>query len=153
MTWANLIVITHILAAMTWVGGMVFLAVVVVPVTRKLEPSMRSAVLNGLGRRFRLLGWASLAVLVVTGFLNAGRVGYSIPGLVSGEWSGSDFGRMLVVKLALVFAVLVLTGAHDLLSTSSGPLLPSLSRLTARLSFLLSIAIVTLATLLVRPVQ
>ena len=153
MWWANLIVIIHVLAAMTWVGGLIFLTIVVVPGTRKLDPAARSVVLTGLGRRFRLVGWVSLGILLVTGLLNAGRFGYTMTGLVRGEWAASEFGRMLLAKLGLVFVVLLLTGAHDTFSRSSGSLRTSLSRMTALLNVLLSIIIVILATLLVRPLR
>lgn len=60
----------HVLAAMLWLGGMLFLAVVGAPVLRGLEPALRARLFHQLGVAFRRAGWIAIAVLLATGVLN-----------------------------------------------------------------------------------
>jgi uncharacterized membrane protein len=61
----------HVLAALFWLGGMFFLALVGAPLLRKVEPaSLRAELFRDLGARFRLAGWIAIAVLLTTGLLN-----------------------------------------------------------------------------------
>lgn len=92
----------HVLAAIAWIGGMLFIALVLVPVTRRLEdPAMRTRLVQETGRRFRTVGWIALTVLVVTGLLNL-----SIhPFLLSSP--------RLQWKLGLVGLALILSAFHD----------------------------------------
>ena len=61
----------HVLAAITWIGGMLFIALVVVPVTRGLDDAaLRRRLVQATGRRFRTVAWIALAVLVATGLVN-----------------------------------------------------------------------------------
>jgi copper resistance protein D len=61
----------HVLAAVTWIGGMLFIALVLVPVARRLQdPILRTRLVHDLGVRFRTVGWIAVAVLVGTGLAN-----------------------------------------------------------------------------------
>jgi uncharacterized membrane protein len=61
----------HVLSAITWVGGMLFIALVLVPVARALgDPALRTRLVRDTGRRFRTIGWIALGLLVVTGLVN-----------------------------------------------------------------------------------
>jgi uncharacterized membrane protein len=61
----------HVLATITWIGGMLFIALVLVPVSRGLgDAGLRTRLVRETGRRFRTIGWHALALLVVTGLLN-----------------------------------------------------------------------------------
>ena len=61
----------HVLAAMLWLGGMLFLGVVGAPALRTVEPlQLRQKLFRDIGMRFRGVGWASIGVLVVTGIAN-----------------------------------------------------------------------------------
>jgi putative copper resistance protein D len=61
----------HVLSAITWIGGMLFIALVLVPVSRGLgDAGLRTRLVQETGRRFRTIGWHALALLVVTGLLN-----------------------------------------------------------------------------------
>lgn len=115
MRWLYLFSVwLHVLAATLWVGGMVFLVVVVIPVTRRPEVSaLRAHLVHSIGVRFRWVGWASLSVLLATGTFNLAYRGIGRDDLVSaGFWSG-PFGRILALKLVLVATVLILSGVHD----------------------------------------
>jgi uncharacterized membrane protein len=61
----QLSVFLHILSAIVWIGGILFLALVVVPAMRGLPPAERAALSGAVGRRFRTVGWACIGVVVV----------------------------------------------------------------------------------------
>ena len=154
----------HIVAASVWIGSMAFFALVVAPVLRRAEnrdalgPMVRS-----LGLRFRVLGWACLAVLIVTGATNLWLRGVGLGLLAEGAFWRTEFGRALAYKLALVVAVVVSTVAHEALFTRSAlrhlgaaPTSPAALRRRAvaswlgRATLLLSLAVVLFAVALVR---
>ena len=98
------IVWVHVLAAVVWVGGMVFIGVVVAPYSRKLPAEQRRELFEQLGRRFSTIGWGCIAVLLVTGVGNLIERGM--------EWS-PPFARALGAKLLLVGLMVLLAAFHD----------------------------------------
>lgn len=97
----------HLLAAIAWIGGQLFLVLVVLPVLRgTLPPPQRMLLVAQLGRRFAVLSWIALALLVVTGFLNGERRGVAWEALPT---AGSTYGQVLFAKLCLVAVVIALT--------------------------------------------
>lgn len=112
----------HLLAAIVWIGGMLFLALVLMPALRDLEdPKLRSQLVSLVGRRFRTVGWIAIGVLITTGILNVMRLGVSPLALLD-----TRFGTILGLKLALVSVMIVLSGVHDFILgpklTSSNPM-------------------------------
>lgn len=104
----------HILSAVVWIGGMIFLVLVLVPVTReKAYRSVAGALIHRTGVRFRWIGWICLTLLVLTGILNLYGRGYRWDHLVSGAFWQGPFGRALGIKLLLVSIILVLSIIHD----------------------------------------
>lgn len=92
----------HVLAAVTWIGGMVFIAVVLVPTLRGLDdPALRSRLLQDTGRRFRRVGWIAVALLLVSGLANLWMRPYLL-----------DLTRFQI-KLGLVGVALALSALHD----------------------------------------
>ena len=108
----QLAVFLHVLATATWVGGMLFIAIVLVPLSRKMQapPGAGAVMLSGAARRFRPLGWGSLAVLVLTGIWLLLDRGASIGKLISED---SAFFQAMRLKLGLVALLLALTALHD----------------------------------------
>jgi putative copper export protein len=110
MIWAGIALWLHLLAAIFWVGGQLFLVVVVLPVLRQnMADDTRVRVAAQLGRRFARLSAGALGLLVVTGPLNAVAHGVSLSILAQTQW-----GQVLVAKAVLVLAVLVITTVHAL---------------------------------------
>lgn len=105
----------HVLAALLWLGGMFFLAVVGAPVLRTLEPpELRGELFRRLGERFRNVGWGAIAVLLVTGIVNLHYRGL----LTRRVWGNADFwgtslGQALAWKVAAVAAMLLISAVHD----------------------------------------
>jgi uncharacterized membrane protein len=155
----------HILAAIVWIGGMLFLGLVVVPATRGLPPPERGRLFVAVGRRFRAVGWVAIAVLLVTGVVNLRERGVTWHAFTSGQLWDSRFGQILAVKLALVAIMIALSLFHDFVLgprltrvlTHPGPdaalAAANLRRRTswlARLSTLLGLLVVAAAVALVR---
>ena len=106
-------VFLHIVSAIIWVGGMLFLALVVVPATRTVPAAERAALFGVLGRRFRTVGWACIATLLVTGTINLTYRGVTLENLFARELWASSFGAALALKLGVVALLLALSVYHD----------------------------------------
>jgi copper resistance protein D len=115
MSLYHLNVTIHVLAALLWLGGMFFFALVGAPVLRRVEPpALRARLFTELGERFRTVGWAAIGVLVATGLLNLyfrGMLNMRVLG-DGGFWAG-PYGRALAWKLAAVTIMLVIGALHD----------------------------------------
>ena len=98
----------HLLAAMVWIGGMVFLSVVLVPVLKRDGAFAQYALLfRTIAYRFRAVVWGAMGILVATGLtLAAGR---SIPLMEPSRWP-----TMFAAKIGLVTLLFTLTLLHDL---------------------------------------
>ncbi len=149
MTLYELVVCLHTLAAAAWIGGMLFFALVVVPAVRRAQGSDGArALLSAIGRRLRTLGWALIGILAITGAANLRFHGIGWGTLRQPAFWGTDFGRALGYKLALVAAVVAVSIAHDLLARAGNR--RRLSSWSGRIILLLSIGFVFFAVALVR---
>jgi len=94
----------HLLAAIAWLGGMIFHIFVLDPVYRKNEVSFQSAFLLALmERRFRVLVGGSIVALVGSGAVKAA--------LLLGSWDGlwtTTAGRLILAKILLTSSMLVI---------------------------------------------
>lgn len=108
-------VLIHVMAALLWLGGMFFLAVVGAPVLRKIEdPVLRARLFRALGEQFRLVGWVCIILLLVTGFGNLYFRGFlSGAVLLSGDFWATRYGTTLAWKLIAVAVMLVVQSVHD----------------------------------------
>lgn len=115
MTLYHLNVTVHLLAALFWLGGMFFLAVVGAPALRRLEdPVLRARLFEDLGRRFRRTGWWAIGILLLTGVLNLHFRGLlRWEALGSGEFWAGRYGRVLAWKLAGVGTMVAVSALHD----------------------------------------
>ncbi|MBI4062925.1 MAG: DUF4149 domain-containing protein [Elusimicrobia bacterium] len=97
----------HLLAAISWAGGMIFTSLVLGPILRqKMAPNARMPLYQEVGRKFKTLQLHSLIILLATG-------GHKLWRLTrGGDLFSSGMGTVLEIKLALVAVVLVLTYLH-----------------------------------------
>ena len=135
----------HVVAAIIWIGGMLFIALVLVPITRRLEDrTLRVHLVQTVGVRFRVVGWIALGVLLATGLANV----WLNPALL-------DRPRFLW-KLVLVLLALALSAIHDFdLGPRAGapgadPSLRIQASWIARINTLVVLVIVLLGLSLVR---
>ena len=109
------LVTVHVLAAIVWVGGVLFLALVGAPVLRRVEPpALQEELFNALGMRFRHVGWSAVAVLLVTGtwlLWSRGWLSTEVAGRAA-FWR-SPAGSALAWKLGAVIVMIGLNAVHD----------------------------------------
>lgn len=135
----------HVVAAMVWLGGMLFLALVLVPALRRLEdPPLRARLIHEVGLRFRTVGWIAVGVLAVTGVTNL----WLFPHLLRSP--------RFHLKLGLVGLALGLAALHDfVLGPRAGlpgadPALRRRASWVARVNVLVVLAVVALGLALLR---
>jgi uncharacterized membrane protein len=107
------VVWVHVIAAVVWIGGMLFLPLVLVPVLRRQEPKLRAALLDAAGRRFRTVGWIAIGTLLVTGVWNLRNRRLPWDTILSADLFDGVWGRILAWKLAIVCLLLLLSAVHD----------------------------------------
>ncbi len=105
--------IVHVLSAMIWVGGVLFIGLIAVPATRRLSPVLRRQLMIDLGNRFRTLGWIALGLLLLSGSYIAYFWGARWDNLVDLSFFQAKHTAMLGKKLILVALMLAVSGVHD----------------------------------------
>jgi copper transport protein len=113
----------HATAVGLWIGGLVQLALTLPTCLGTLEEEYRTPMLAVLIPRFSILASICVATLIATGVYQASR---ELPTL-DALWT-SDWGRTLMVKLALVIPLLLLGAANLLIAR------PALARAAATTS-------------------
>jgi putative copper export protein len=107
-----IVLIIHVLAACVWVGGLLTLALVVMPAIRRLPEAERKRVTLDAARRFAPVGWGALVTLVATGAGNVLARGYALEELSGPVWS-SQWGSLLALKVVLVAVMVLLAWWHE----------------------------------------
>ena len=154
-----LLVWLHVLAEVSWIGGTIFLSLVLVPVLKRGSFASQKALLfRTIARRFRAVVWGAIAVLLFTGPLLLHQRGILVA-------DPSGWPMVLAVKLELMTILLLLTLTHDLVIGPRVGLvvqIPAESRTTfdhalvlwspwvARFSLFLALAVLFAAVMLVR---
>lgn len=133
----------HLVAAIVWIGGMLFVALVLVPVARGLnDPALRARLFHEVGVRFRVIGWIAIGLLAVSGIVNLIVRPYllSVP--------------RFHVKLTLVLVALALAALHDFVlgpragAPGANPAMRVWASWIARINVLVVLAIVALGVAL-----
>jgi uncharacterized membrane protein len=102
-----LILFLHVLAVLTWVGGLVYQVVVVAPLAKK-GAANAAALRVGLAceARFRAVMWPAVGIALFTGLVNVMNVWNSLRQV--GASLPAAFVSLLVIKLLLVAAMILL---------------------------------------------
>lgn len=120
----------HIISALFWVGGMLFLTIVVVPFLHSIpDPQEKSKIYQVVGKKYRFWGWVAIIALLVSGpVLLATLYGLPMSALADPGFSASGFGKAVHIKLALVGIIVVSSLLHDFWLGPKARTSPSLSR-------------------------
>ena len=158
----------HILSTIVWVGGMLFLVLVMVPLSRRgmRMPSGEGAILlRRVAERFRPVAWAAILLLVLTGIY----IAWEHWGIRPRDFftDGGHFLQILQIKTGLVILAILLSLIHDFVlgprvlsgledtESAGDPPRPRRARtllLTlARMNLILALTIIILAVILTRP--
>lgn len=99
----------HLGGVAMWLGGMLFLGLVVIPVVRANGGIQASrALVTAIARRFGLIGGAAYVLILVTGF---GLLDHR--GLSPSDLPDSEYGRRVLAKLILLLVVGAVVVAHS----------------------------------------
>ena len=102
----------HVIAAVTWIGGNLILAMVIVPYFRQnLPPVQRIQLLTQIGKRFEPIVWACIGVLFFTGIVNI----FDVLDLTTLAPISNAFMRTFVIKMGLFFLLIILTVLHSMI--------------------------------------
>jgi putative copper export protein len=108
-TWYHLTVWLHIIGGAFWIGGMLFLPLVLLPGIKD-HPDRRN-LLMATGLKFRFYGYIVLVLLLATGLLNIYFRGIHF------SWrffTTSHYGRLVSLKLILFILMVLGSLIHDL---------------------------------------
>ncbi len=112
----------HLVAAGTWLGSLAALAMLLATVVRRAD-STSVGIARIATLRFSMLGVASVLTLLVSGIVNTWVLSGTLPALL-----GTDYGRLLLIKIALFGAMVLFAAVNRLVLTPrlsqplSGPL-------------------------------
>lgn len=154
-----LIMWAHLIAASIWVGGSIFIGIVLAPLLKTISDSIegRLSIMIRVGRKFNKIGVPSLIVLIVTGIYNSTAFIVNPSMILS-----TSYGVVLLVKIILVILLIITFAVHvRLIRTEverkieskqlSGEFLQKLRSkiiMLGRLTVILSLAILLMAALL-----
>ncbi|HVN15047.1 MAG TPA: CopD family protein [Anaerolineales bacterium] len=98
----------HMLATVTWVGSLVAIAVLVLPVAQKTLPSVEQlAFIKGIQQRLEPVAWFSIGILVVTGlFQMSSNPHYNGFLATSNQWSLAILTKHVLVILMIVVSAI-----------------------------------------------
>jgi putative copper export protein len=152
--WYYISIFLHTVLAAFWIGGMLFLPLVLLPAIKN-HPD-RIALLYKTGISFRYFGWVALTGLFCTGWLNMYFRGIPFSWAFFSE---SSYGHLVVYKLLIFTVILSISAAHDFafgkkalddMVNSDNSRLRNLARWSGRLNVLLALAMALLGLMLAR---
>ena len=98
----------HIIGVSFWIGGMLFLPMVLLPAIKN-HPDRRNLLMQ-TGLKFRFFGYIILALLLVTGISNMFLRGIDVSWKFIFE---SRYGHLVITKLILFLSMLTVSLIHD----------------------------------------
>ncbi len=111
----GLIVWLHLVAASIWVGGSIFIGVILSPMLKMIARTAeeRLVILMKIGRRFNCIAIPSFGVLVLTGIYNSKAFLFEPTTLYQ-----TNYGVILLIKIVLVIATLIAYILHIRITNS-----------------------------------
>lgn len=92
----------HLLFAVIWIGGMIFMNLVLMPSLSSIDPNERGKLFAQIAKRFTIVAWGSTLLLLITGF-------FKTPSGMLFNFS-TDYGMMITVK-HILFLVMIIFGS------------------------------------------
>lgn len=104
-----LLIWAHLVSASIWVGGSIFIGIVLAPLLKTISESVedRVAIMIRVGRKFNKIAIPSLAILIATGLYNSSNILSKPEFLLS-----TNYGIILLIKIILVISLLVMFAIH-----------------------------------------
>jgi len=104
-----LLIWAHLVSASIWVGGSIFIGIVLAPLLKTISESVeeRVTIMIRVGRKFNKIAIPSLAILIATGLYNSSNILSRPQFLLS-----TNYGIILVIKIILVISLIVMFIIH-----------------------------------------
>ena len=104
-----LIIWLHLICASIWVGGSIFLGLVLSPMLKSVAKTAeeRLALMIKIGRKFNSIAMPSFGILIITGIYNS-RAFFGEPSALI----GTKYGIILLFKIILVVATITTYAIH-----------------------------------------
>jgi putative copper export protein len=104
-----LIVWVHLVCSSIWVGGSIFLGIVLAPEIKNLKHNIedRLSLMIRFGRKFNTFALPSFLILMVTGIYNSRSFV-----LHPNEIIGTQYGQILIIKVIVAVAILIIYFIH-----------------------------------------
>lgn len=144
----------HVVSAAFWVGGMLFLPLVMLPGIKNNPDKV--SILYSTGLKFRFYGWFAMAILVITGILNMYLRGMP---LTLQALTENTYGILVTYKLFLFAGIIAVSGFHDIMmgkktieemQKNTNTNFKLIARWSGRMMLLLSLAMVYIGIILSR---
>lgn len=112
-TTISALLFIHLGFIAVWVGSQVLVAVAVIPSLRRIEAGeTRIAVLETFTRRFNLVAWISMLVIVLTGGIIVGNRIDQVDAIFGGSIFDARWGWIFVIKMSLWAVMIALVALH-----------------------------------------
>jgi uncharacterized membrane protein len=69
MSYYAVINFLHLLATVFWIGGMIFMNLILYPAQINIAPSDRGKFMGAVAKKFSIFAWLSVIVLIITGLI------------------------------------------------------------------------------------
>lgn len=104
-----LIIWAHLVSASIWVGGSIFIGIVLAPLLKTISDSaeQRLRIMIKVGRKFNKIALPSLGILITTGLYNSYNI-LNTPKLLF----STNYGFILITKIILVIVLIILFVIH-----------------------------------------
>ncbi|HEY2620475.1 MAG TPA: CopD family protein [Acetobacteraceae bacterium] len=147
MTWDRWVLAVHVLCAVIWVGGMFFAYVVLRPSLSVLEPIQRIALHTQVFRRFFLIVWHVMPLILLSGF--AALFGL-FGGPATAPWNISVMMLLGLIMSAIFLMIVFGPYARFRRSTDRATIVASMDRIRKLIAVNLVLGIVTVVVALLR---
>ena len=147
----------HLLATITWIGGMFFNVLILMPtVAKTLDPPTAGKFMSALFKRIRIMVYVSLAILFITGIPMKIASEYYVA-IISFDtaWETVSFIKHVLVALLAIFAIInfeiLNPSAAKMAANGPSPELMALKKKQMKLagiSFLFGIIVVFLSAMM-----
>ncbi|HSQ77112.1 MAG TPA: DUF4149 domain-containing protein [Bacteroidota bacterium] len=95
----SLINLIHLLATVVWLGGAIFMKLILEPAMKQIDPREGGRLMGLIAKRFTITAWTSIILLLITGYLK------TPDGMLFD--TSSDMGMILTVKHLLIVVVII----------------------------------------------
>ncbi len=147
-------VFVHIVCGAFWIGGMLFLPLIILPGI-KGHPD-RINILYKTGIKFRFYGWVALSILLITGLLNIYLRGLPFTWIF---FEKTNYGNLVIYKFFIFISIIIISAIHDFfigdkaieaMQKNLNPKLKYIARWSGRINLLLALIMAFLGVIISR---